>query len=152
LLAENVQNIYLNLNLPVGKINYTVWSDVFICSECSNEIVFWDASVDQEVGELRDRLTCPHCDARLKKNGLERSWSTIFDSLIGKNIKQAKQVPVLINYNYGKKRFEKSPDIFDLALIDKISHMELGLYHRFGHKGASSRGEGLAKTWGYTGL
>jgi fucose permease len=27
-----------------------------------------------------------------------------------------------------------------------------GLYHRFGHKGASSRGEGLAKTWGYTGL
>jgi hypothetical protein len=28
----------------------------------------------------------------------------------------------------------------------------LGFYHRFGHKGASSRGEGLAKTWGYTGL
>jgi hypothetical protein len=28
----------------------------------------------------------------------------------------------------------------------------VGLYHRFGHKGASSRGEGLAKTWGYTGL
>jgi len=24
----------------------------------------------------------------------------------------------------------------------------IGLYHRFGHKGASSRGEGLAKTWG----
>jgi hypothetical protein len=29
---------------------------------------------------------------------------------------------------------------------------QCGLYHRFGHKGASSRGEGLAKTWGYTGL
>jgi hypothetical protein len=29
---------------------------------------------------------------------------------------------------------------------------QAGLYHRFGHKGASSRGEGLAKTWGHTGL
>jgi hypothetical protein len=27
-----------------------------------------------------------------------------------------------------------------------------GLYHRFGHREASSPGEGLAKTWGHTGL
>jgi hypothetical protein len=37
---------------------------------------------------------------------------------------------------------------FDL----EIQVLNIGLYHRFGHKGASSRGEGLAKTWGYTGL
>lgn len=27
-----------------GKINYTVWSDVFICTECSGEIIFWEAA------------------------------------------------------------------------------------------------------------
>ena len=27
--------------LPWGRINYTVWSDVFVCSNCSGEVVFW---------------------------------------------------------------------------------------------------------------
>ena len=31
-----------------GRINYTVWSDVFICPNCSNEVVFWDVAVDRE--------------------------------------------------------------------------------------------------------
>ena len=30
------------------KINYTVWSDVFICPSCTNEIVYWDVAVDIE--------------------------------------------------------------------------------------------------------
>lgn len=40
----------------IGRINYTVWSDVFICPTCSNEIVFWDAAVDREEGKVND--TC----------------------------------------------------------------------------------------------
>ena len=28
---------------------------------------------------------------------------------------------------------------------------KIGLYHRFGHRGASRLGEELAKTWGHTG-
>jgi len=27
----------------VGTINYTVWSDVFVCPHCAGEVVFWDA-------------------------------------------------------------------------------------------------------------
>ncbi|HPI26217.1 MAG TPA: DNA methyltransferase, partial [Candidatus Cloacimonadota bacterium] len=27
-----------------GRINYTVWSDVFICPNCSQEVVFWDVA------------------------------------------------------------------------------------------------------------
>jgi hypothetical protein len=30
-----------------GRINYTVWSDVFVCPYCKNEYVFWDTAVDQ---------------------------------------------------------------------------------------------------------
>ena len=26
-----------------GRINYTVWSDVFVCPECAEEVVFWKA-------------------------------------------------------------------------------------------------------------
>ena len=38
------------------------------------------------------------------------------------------------------------------AVVNGVNQPLPGFYHRFGHKGASSRGEGLAKTWGYTGL
>lgn len=34
-----------------GRINYTVWSDVFLCSQCQGEIVFWDVAVEQ--GEVK---------------------------------------------------------------------------------------------------
>ena len=33
---------------PLGKINYTVWSDVFVCPECTKEVIFWEAAVDKK--------------------------------------------------------------------------------------------------------
>ncbi len=46
-----------------GKINYTVWSDVFVCPECTSEVVFWEVGVDKEVGKINSEFPCPHCDA-----------------------------------------------------------------------------------------
>ena len=39
-----------------GKINYTVWSDVFICPNCGSEIVFWDAAVDEDDKKVKEFL------------------------------------------------------------------------------------------------
>ena len=50
-----------------GRINYTVWSDVFVCPHCSGEIVFWEAAVDQAEGKVRDEFPCPHCSATTTK-------------------------------------------------------------------------------------
>ena len=108
-----------------GKINYTVWSDVFICPYCTSEYVFWDAAVDREEGTVNKEFVCPHCSAIIKKTDCERATVTFYDSAIGKEITQAMQVPVLINYSIGKKRHEKTPDEEDLALIKKIDKMEI---------------------------
>jgi DNA modification methylase/predicted RNA-binding Zn-ribbon protein involved in translation (DUF1610 family) len=108
-----------------GKINYTVWSDVFICPECTREVVFWDAAVDHAAGKVLDEFPCPHCGARLTKRHMERAWVTRFDKAINQTIRQAKQLPVLINYSVGKKRYEKTPDVFDLALIEKIEALDI---------------------------
>ena len=37
-----------------AKINYTVWSDVFVCPQCGKEISLWDVAVDiqNEVHEI----------------------------------------------------------------------------------------------------
>lgn len=104
----------------VGRIAYTVWSDVFSCPECAQEIVFWDVAVDQKSNEVREEFPCPHCNVDLKKRSLDRVWETTFDSGIGKTIKQTKQVPVQINYRIGRKGFDKKPDSSDLALVARI--------------------------------
>ena len=40
-------------------------------------------------------------------------------------MRQAKQVPVLINYSVGKTRHEKKPDANDLALIEEIENTDI---------------------------
>jgi len=109
----------------VGRINYTVWSDVFSCPDCGGEIIFWEAAVDKEAGAVRDSFPCPHCGAEQTKRRLERAWRTLYDAAIDQTIEQAKQVPVLINYSVGKKRHEKAPDEDDLALIERIERSQI---------------------------
>lgn len=104
----------------IGKINYTVWSDVFVCPECSEEIVFWEVAVDKKAGKVLGEFPCPHCGTKLTKRIMERSWTTKHDNLLGKSVRQAKQVPVMINYSLGKKRHQKELGEGDFALIEKI--------------------------------
>jgi DNA modification methylase len=103
-----------------GKINYTVWSDVFVCSECAGEIVFWETAVDHVNGTVNDEFRCPHCNANLTKRSMERAWISSYDPLIQETIKQAKWVPVEINYRANNKTFKKKPDSNDLSVIQKI--------------------------------
>jgi len=60
---------------------------------------------------------------------VERAWETFFDDAIGETVKQAKQIPVLINYTSGGKRSEKKPDTFDLALIKKIEDTDFATHY-----------------------
>jgi len=103
-----------------GRINYTVWSDVFVCPYCKNEYIFWEAAVDQEAGKVKKSYACPTCSAEITKRECERAWVTFHDRAINQEVTQAKQVPVMINYSVGKKRYEKEPEQFDLDLIKKI--------------------------------
>lgn len=128
--TQNIKGITKKIK-KIGTINYTIWSDVFICPECSRELVFWDVAVDSVAGIVHDTFPCPHCGAMLTKRCLERAWVTKYDTAIKQTIRQAKQVPVLINYsvfdeNIGKnKRLDKRPDSDDLALIQKIESMKI---------------------------
>lgn len=108
-----------------GKINYTVWSDVFICPECSSEVIFWEAAVDKETDKVKDEFPCPNCSSSLTKRNMERAWVNKFDDALNDSIRQAKQVPVLINYTVNGKRAEKTLDAFDLELIEKIENSEI---------------------------
>lgn len=116
-------------NPIMGRINYTVWSDVFICPHCTGELVFWDVAVDKEEGKVKNEFSCLHCGAGLTKRSLERATERVYDRDIGQTVTRARQVPVLINYSVGKKRFEKEPDEFDLELIRKIEESEIPYWY-----------------------
>lgn len=104
-----------------GKINYVVWSDVFRCPECTNEVVFWDVAVDRENGKVRDEFPCPKCKALLTKRNVERAWETQFDPGTKSSVRHIKQAPVLINYSVGTSRFEKVLDDDDFKNIEKVN-------------------------------
>ena len=103
-----------------GYINYVVWSDVFVCNQCSNEVVFWENAVDKKAGKVMEEFPCPFCNKVLKKRDIEKAWVTEYDFVLKKTIRQTKTVPVHINYSIGTKRYEKKPDDYDLELINKI--------------------------------
>lgn len=128
-----------------GIINYTVWSDVFVCPTCAGEVVFYDVAVDQETGTVRDEFTCPHCGAKLTKRSVDHAWITRYDKAVGESIRQTKQVPVLINYTAGKKRFEKKPDAADLGLIKKVEGSDIPYW--FPMEKFMFKGEHWGDTW-----
>jgi DNA modification methylase/rubredoxin len=116
-----------------GRINYTVWSDVFVCPECGVEMVFWDVAVDKDTGQVRSDWPCPGCNVLVAKSPkkqsgalkIERAWHTVYDHTLGRAIRQTRQVPVLINYSVGRKRYEKCPDTDDLTLVGRISSSDI---------------------------
>lgn len=108
----------------IGSVNYTVWSDVFICSNCGDEIVFWDAALDRVQKKVLDEFTCPKCKSINTKSS-EKSWVTVFDNELNNTIKVAKTIPVYIVYTYKGKRYFKTPTDFDLKLIKKINEEKI---------------------------
>jgi DNA modification methylase len=127
----------------VGSINFTIWSDVFICPNCGGEIVFWDAAIEKNTGVILDDFPCPHCDLmvskdpaspnsksesqqkRPKSKKLTNAKITVFDRDLDQPIICNLSVPVLINYTVKNKRYEKSPDTKDLALLKKIDSFNI---------------------------
>jgi DNA modification methylase len=112
----------------IGSINYTVWSDVFNCTNCGNEIIFWDASLDLEKKEVIDKIKCNICNNIDTKDNSNRVYTTYYDNIIKESISQVKYIPVLIVYTYKNKRFQKKPDNYDIGIIDKISSLDIPVW------------------------
>ena len=103
-----------------GRIHYTVWSDVFSCNHCGAQLTYWSEAVDVQNGKIRESFPCPKCKVILSKRSLDRVWDAYFDPWLGRIERTAKAVPVLINYIFGGKSYEKAPDKLDLALVEKV--------------------------------
>ena len=108
-----------------GRINYTVWSEVFSCPDCAGEVVFLDEALDKATSRTRSSFPCPHCAATLTKDNLVRFFETRIDSATGQPWKRISLRPVLIDYTVGDARYEKEPDAADLEVLDRVAGLPL---------------------------
>lgn len=106
-----------------GRIEYTVWSEVFTCPDCAGEVVFLDEALDEESKKVADEFSCPTCASQLTKRNLERRFETVSDKKLSETWKHVTFKPVLISYKIGKNRYEKTPDSMDLEILKKIQDM-----------------------------
>lgn len=104
----------------IGRMNYTVWSDVLICPNCGKELVFWEVAVDVEKGKVREKFLCSHCGLELRKRDCEHAQEIVFDNILGETITRYKQTPVIISYTANGRRYEKKPDAEDIKRFGQI--------------------------------
>jgi predicted RNA methylase len=108
-----------------GLINYTVWSEVFSCSDCGGEVVFLEEALNKGNDRILEQFLCPHCSAELTKDSLQRRMETIIDPATSRTWDRVRFIPALIKYSIGTKKFEKKPDKQDLANITRIMQLPL---------------------------
>lgn len=118
-----------NLFDDSGYINYTVWSDVLMCPNCGNEIVFYEAAVDINTGKVNDTFVCNNCAVELKKKDCDCAFEIYLDKVSSQTKQIIKQKPVLINYQFGGKRYNKKPDAKDIEIINRIENIDIPYWY-----------------------
>ncbi len=108
-----------------GRIEYTVWSEIFACPHCTSKVNFVSEALDWATKKTRSQFPCPTCNAVLSKKSLERSFRNIADPATGEPIRQIGLQPVLVNCKEGASRTEKPPNAKDRALLERIEALPL---------------------------
>jgi len=108
-----------------GRIEYTVWSEVFTCPSCTSEIVFIDEAFDEETKRVSGEFPCPRCSVMLNKDRLERVLESRSDPATGALWRRIKLRPVRIVYSVGRSRHEKGVDAEDLRRLERIEALPL---------------------------
>lgn len=111
-----------------ARIDFTVWSEIFTCGNCSSEIVFFDEAFDPKTKKVDKEITCPKCAARSTKENMELVFESFVDAATGLVDQRPKRLPVLIKYSVGRRSYQKRPDHSDLETIRKAEALGLPVH------------------------
>lgn len=106
-------------------VDYYVWSEVYSCPACSNEVVFSEVALNISTGRVEKEIICPSCQSKLEKDKMELIYETNFDTKLNISHKVPKRKIFKIEYKVGKVKHSKRPDIYDLEIIKKIINLDV---------------------------
>lgn len=112
-----------------GKVNFTIWSDDFICPHCGNEMSFWAVAVDLNEMKIHDCFNCPQCSTLLTKKDLMKSWKSNYDEILKEVRAERKKTPVLINFTINGKRKERQLSDYDKMVLRQIDDIDISNYY-----------------------
>lgn len=101
---------------PLGKVEFTVWSDVLLCPSCGEDIVFYEVASDPLTGRVEETFACPSCRAEATKRTCSRKTVELYDSVIDATVTTPVQAAVRVSYQYKGQRHQRAADSFDRAL------------------------------------
>ena len=110
----------------IATIDYTVYSDVFICPFCSSDVIFWDVGVDVEKQRNKSEFFCNSCNAELTNLTLKRKFIDFIDDKV---YQLADIKPVMIAYSYNGKKYTKEVDEADIELLKKIDLLKIPYWY-----------------------
>ena len=108
----------------IGKINYVVWSNVYFCPQCGEEINYYKVMRLNRLKSTEKMIKCPQCGAVTDRTKLEIKYRVEYDEEIGKTTKLPEKIPVLINYSVGTKRLTKEPDEEDIRKLKELAALK----------------------------
>ena len=112
----------------VGKISYTVWSEVLICPNCGREEAYYSLVTAEGKSSKSKTYRCPTCGGEFAKTEFIRATESYYDHGLNQLSERVKRVPVKIFYSVGKQKYEKEPDPSDFELLAKISESAADWY------------------------
>ncbi len=104
LVLQSIDEIEIQIRdlyeLNENKVLNGIWSDVFICPNCSNDIIYWDAAVQND--EISKSFNCKFCNTKIGKAAskddgavrLDRAFIAAFDPILNRITQQPKFVLV----------------------------------------------------------
>ena len=104
----------------VCDVDFTVWSEILGCPNCSGKLEFWKMAYDATSGTMANDLICAHCSAKLKKRDLLRVTTQYYDKVIGTTRPKQTIIPVEIHYRHRGTKKKKLPAEEDIKLLEKI--------------------------------
>lgn len=104
-------------------MEYTVWSEVFLCHSCSGEIIFEKVAVDRKTFKIKDEVVCPHCGVSAPKEDMDLQFENKLDPITRAPKRLPKRVPTEIFYRVDSRLVSKEPDKSDLEILTRIAEL-----------------------------
>ncbi len=151
-LEKRIKGIYsVKFRGVLCSINYILYSDIFICPDCSNEIHYLGDLFDLIDEDKSKNAICPKCKIALIANNIERQFETIYDPYLKETITKKKSIPSIINLKYNSKNLDVKVNELDEDYLLKLSTIQIDKYfpnYRFIEGGEGRRNDrtGLTHT------